>query len=259
MSKHRRARGTGTARLLAVLALGFVAGAATVMLADPTTSERSGASAVQHDHAAPGAAPAQVAAAGAQSQHTHGPESDVAYADLPAKTKAEVDEVIAAFAHKYPTAADATAAGWVKASLSFYGIGAHYTFGVGVPATPTFDLLEPNMLLYDGEGPDAAFAGVSYSTNSATAPEGFTGPYDVWHSHPTACFKGGAVVSLTEDDSDVWLSESDCTARGGSVQPIPGDLMLHVWIGPGYRDAPIFAHDNPKLYDGFKPQRDVSA
>jgi len=83
-------------------------------------------------------------------QHTDGHESDIAYNKLPRKTKAEVDQVIAAYAHKYPTAADATKDGWVKASLSFYGIGAHYTHGIGIPATPSFDLLNPNMLLYDG-------------------------------------------------------------------------------------------------------------
>jgi hypothetical protein len=257
MNRKRHAQRAGVARWVSVLALGFVAGAATVMLADPIKSESSSAAAPQHDHAVPVAASGQTNATGAQSQHTHGSESEISYANLPATTKDGVDQVIAAWAHRYPTAADATANGWVKASLSFYGIGAHYTHGVGVPATPTFDLLNPNMLLYDGEGPDAKFAGVSYSTNSATAPEGFKGSYDVWHSHPTACFKGGSVVSLTEDNSKVWLSESDCLARGGRVQAIPGDLMLHVWIGTGYREAPIFAHDNPELYDGFQPQRDA--
>ena len=55
-----------------------------------------------------------------------------------------------------------------------------------------------------------------------------------------------------------WLSASECVARGGRVMPIPGDLMIHVWIGPGYfKAAPIFAHDKPKLFDGFLPQRDA--
>ena len=198
---------------------------------------------------------------GEQMDHgmrTESDESNITYKKLPRKTKAEVDQLIAAYADKYPTAADATKDGWFKASLSFYGIGAHYTYGIGIPATPTFDLLHPNMLLYDGDDPEAKFAGVSYSVSSATKPKGFTGPYDVWHSHPTVCSKGGTIVSLTDDNSDVWLSESECTARGGRVQPIPGDLMIHVWIGPGYLNtAPIFAHDHPKLYDGFLPQRDA--
>jgi hypothetical protein len=163
-----------------------------------------------------------------------------------------------AWAHKYPTAADATKAGWVKSTPSFYGIGSHYTHGIGFPATPTFDLMHPNMLLYDGEGPDAKFAGVSYAISSSKgAPIGFMGPYDVWHSHKSVCIKVG-VVSLIDDNSRVWLSAKECTARGGHVLPIPGDLMIHVWIGPGYfKKAPIFAHDNPKLFDGFLPKRDV--
>ena len=193
-----------------------------------------------------------------QGMHMDGPESTMTYDKLPRTTKAEVDQLIAAYAHKYPTGADAAKDGWVRATPSLYGIGAHYTHGIGFPATPTFDLLHPNMLLYDGDGPDAKFAGVSYSVNSGTKPKGFTGPYDVWHSHGSVCIKGMTVVSLTEDNSKVWLSADDCVARGGRVTPIPGDLMIHVWIGPGYfKKAPIFAHDNPKLYDGFLPQRDA--
>jgi hypothetical protein len=67
------------------------------------------------------------------------------------------------------------------------------------------------------------------------------------------------VVSLAEEDSPVWLSESDCTARGGTVMPLANVKMIHLWIGPGYTDAPIFAHDNPELYDGFNPQIEVQA
>jgi hypothetical protein len=222
-------------------------------------SDASGSGEAGHAHDN-GSVAASEATTGADDhgQHTDGPESDITYNDLPPQTKAEVDQLIAAYALKYPTAADATKAGWFKASLSFYGLGAHYTHGIGIPATPTFDLPNPNMLLYDGEGPDAKFAGLSYSVSSATNPEGFTGPHDVWHSHATVCSKGGNIVSLTEDNSDVWLSESECTDRGGRVQPIPGDLMIHVWIGPGYLNtAPIFAHDHPELYDGFLPQRDA--
>ena len=193
-----------------------------------------------------------------EGMHMDGPESTMVYDKLPAKTKADDEQLRAAYAKKYPTGADATKDGWFKSTPSLYGIGAHYLHGIGFPATPTFDLLHPNMLLFDGEGPDAKFAGVSYSVNSGTKPEGFTGRYDVWHSHGSVCLKGMKVVSLTEDNSKVWLSASDCTTRGGRVMPIPGDLMIHVWIGPGYfKAAPIFAHDNPKLYDGFLPQRDA--
>ena len=83
------------------------------------------------------------------------------------------------WANKYPTAADATRDGWFKATRNLYGIGAHYINikgGSAFSGTATFNLLSPNILLFDGEGPDAKFAGVSYVV--AEIPEGFTGAYD---------------------------------------------------------------------------------
>jgi hypothetical protein len=41
--------------------------------------------------------------------------------------------------------------------------------------------------------------------------------------------------------------------------PLANDKMMHRWIGPGYTDAPIFAHDNAKLYNGFNPRVQVQA
>lgn len=193
------------------------------------------------------------AGTGSPTDHHH-PESTITYDQLPPATKSEVDQVIAEWAHKYPTGADATKAGWFKATPSLYGIGAHYIHGVtGFSVAQPFDLLHPNILLYDGEGPDAKFAGVSYIV--AGDVEGFTGSYDVWHSHSTVCMKD-AKITLTEENSKLWYSESECTAAGGRVMPLAGDKMMHLWIGPGYTDAPLFAHDNPKLYNGYYPKRD---
>ena len=64
------------------------------------------------------------------------------------------------------------------------------------------------------------------------------------------------MISLTEENSEFWYSEKECTAAGGRLLPLAGDKMIHLWIGPGYTDAPIFAHDNPKLIDGYYPKRD---
>jgi hypothetical protein len=92
----------------------------------------------------------------------------------------------------------------------------------------------------------------------AEEPDGFTGPYDGWHAHGSICLRGGDVISLTEEDSPVWLSETDCIDRGGEILPLSNAEMTHVWIGPGYiDDAPIFAHDHPDLYDGFHPKRET--
>ena len=199
-----------------------------------------------HTHGAPGA-PGED---GADARH-HG-ESDVTLAELPADTRAEVDKVIAEWATKYPTGADAMAAGWFRATPNLYGIGAHYIHSVqGFSVALPFDMMKPTILLYDGEGPDAKFAGVSYVV--AGGAEGFTGPYDFWHEHESVCMSDGK-ITLTEEGSKYWYSESECRAVGGRILPIAGDLMIHLWIGPGYTDAPIFAHDNPEIYDGYYPK-----
>jgi hypothetical protein len=224
--------------------------ATTAVLASPSTANHvhAGGSEAGHSHAISGAE--------ATGGHVH-TDSAVTYDELPPATRAEVDQVITAYARKYPTGADAARDGWFKATKSLYGIGAHYVKGNSLSIASPFDMLHPNILLFDGEGPDAKFAGVSYVVGGER-PEGFTGDYDTWHSHTSVCLQGGTVISLSEDDSPVWLSESDCTVRGGRVLPLGSDLMMHLWIGPGYMDGtPIFAHDNPKLYDGYNPQRDA--
>ncbi|MEX2031792.1 MAG: hypothetical protein WEA81_02885 [Dehalococcoidia bacterium] len=225
-------------RGLAVLAVGFVAGAATVMLADPGTEARrfsSDATTVRHDH----------------------PESDITYAELPKWTKAEVDEVITQWATRYATAADAQRDGWFRATRSLCGIGAHYIKTAAFSGAVTFDPLNPNILLFDGEGPDAKFAGVSWVL-AEIPEEGFTGDFDSWHSHTSVCAHGGTIMSLSEEDFSVWLSERECSAIGGRVIPLDNDQMMHLWIGPEYiDDVAIFAHDHPKLFDGYKPRRDA--
>jgi hypothetical protein len=219
-----------------------VLGATSAVLAAPGTAQHGHGGAGEHGHE-PAAAPAR----------HHGGEHGVTYEELPAATRAEVDQVIDAWAHAYPTAADATRAGWSKITPSLYGIGAHYARDVGgFSVAAPFDLLNPSILLYDGEGPDARFAGVSYIVGADT--EGFTGRYDVWHTHPSLCVEDGR-MSLTEDDSPHWYSESECTAAGATLMPVAADRMIHVWIGPGYDDGPIFAHDSPELYDGYYPKR----
>jgi len=176
------------------------------------------------------------------------------YDQLPPATKAEVDQVRAVWAHKYPIAADAVKAGWFKSTRSLYGIGAHYVKGVtgALSVAKPFDLLHPNALLYDGEGPNAKFAGVSYIV--AGNVEGFTGCYDYFHSHPSICIDNKGNITLTEPHSPFWYSEGECRAHGFEVVKLPGDKMLHVWIGPGYTDVPIFAHDNHWLYNGYNPK-----
>jgi len=145
--------------------------------------------------------------------------------------------------------------GWFQGTRNLDGIGTHYLKENVFDGGNEFEVMEPNILLYDGDGPDALFAGVSYTM--AVEPEGFSGPYDSWHAHGSICIRAGeGVISLTEEDSGVWLDEDECVDRGGDIMPLSSAEMIHVWIGPGYMcEAPIFAHDHPALYDGYHPQR----
>src|SRR5262249_37372933 len=167
----------------------------------------SGAPAHVHTHDA--------SASSSASGHQH-TESSITYDQLPPATKAQVDAVIAAWGHRYRTAADAMNDGWFRATRNLYGIGAHYVRTNILDASSPFDPLKPNILRFDGEGPDAKFAGVSYLV-SGKAPQGFIGPYDSWHTHTSVCVKGGTIVSLNEPGSTVWYSEPECVAAGGLV------------------------------------------
>ena len=251
---------TGLGTIVVVLAV--VAAIGSGMSAPPSAAP----TVVAVDNAAAGAPGGTVAegtaapAAGHARASTgsdghHHAESRVTLAQLPAATRSEVDRVIALWARKYPTAADAAKDRWVKATKSLYGIGSHYLHGgvTGFLGAKGFDLEQPNIMLFDGEGPDAKFAGVSYIVSGAT-PEGFTGPDDVWHRHSAVCFAAGLVISEGENEgSPINLGDAECKRRHGIMFPIANLSMIHLWIGPGYTGAPIFAHDNPKLYDGYQP------
>ena len=185
----------------------------------------------------------------------HERELDVMYADLPADVKAQVD-ITKALVEKYPTAADATKAGWQKATISLNGIGAHYLKGgiSGFLGDYEFDPANPNVLLFDGEGPDAKIAGASFIL-TVPNPQGYPGELDVWHYHYGVCFDTQRLLVIAEVDghegSTISMTAEQCTAEGAQVFPIENLYMIHVWVAPDYiDDAPVFAHDHPKLYDG---------
>lgn len=188
--------------------------------------------------------------------HAHG-ETDVMYADLPAALAAQVD-IVKAYVERYPTAADAARDGWIKATLSLNGIGAHYLKGgpTGFLGDYEFDPAAPNVLLFDGEGPDAKIAGASFILSDPD-PEGFVTDLDVWHAHVGVCFDVAQGVVIGEidghDDSTISFTTQDCLDRGALAFPIADLKMIHLWVGPDYiDDGPVFAHDHPKLYDGVK-------
>jgi hypothetical protein len=181
----------------------------------------------------------------------HHGEYRVQYTDLPAETQAELD-IAREIIERYPTAADAERAGWRRATTNLRGIAAHFLKqGVaGFASTDGgFDVREPEILLYDGEGPDAPIVGLSYLV-SGPDPEGFTGKWDTWHRHDAVCFAGGYVIGEVDghEGSKIDMTESACRKAGGTTFPIKNLTMLHVWMKPGFESAHgVFSHDHPEL------------
>ncbi len=144
---------------------------------------------------------------------------------------------------KYPTAADALAGGWSRVTGYVPGIAAHYMKFSTVDGT--FDIAAPEMLLYDGGGPEARIVGLSYymiHPGTAEPTQGFTGANDHFHRHIGLCVGPGGVIG------DSKTTAEDCKARGGAKQGGESGWMNHVWVVPGC-ESPwgIFSGGNPIL------------
>lgn len=142
---------------------------------------------------------------------------------------------------RYPTVADAEAAGYRMATPYVPLVGAHYVrFDV---FTGDFDLEHPAILLFDGTGPEARTVGVSYYVSGPEPPEGFAGPNDHWHRHRALCVNEDGVVVGGD-----LLSEARCRGLGGRRLDGTDGWMLHAWVVPGW-DSPqgVFSTENDDL------------
>lgn len=148
---------------------------------------------------------------------------------------------------RYPTVADALAAGYTLGDRYFAGLGVHYQNWDLLGAPGAFDPGRPVQLLYDGTDDDATLVGLSYvvALPGDVPPEGFTGDNDQWHRHRSYCLDlddGGVNLS-----SDV-LSPQECAAVGGTFVPNTDGWMLHVWVAPGCEsDWGMFSGANTRL------------
>lgn len=161
-------------------------------------------------------------------------------------------------AARYPTAADAEAAGYSYAAPFLPGIGAHYMNGAHVGA---FDVDNPAMLLYDGDGPNASIVGLSYYIVSDNYPEqGFAGPNDTYHRHISLCF-GQPPDGRPTVVGPSSFSEEECAQIGGTkvgAGGVGGGYMNHVWVVPGCEsDTGLFSAANPAIkYRGGRSTQD---
>jgi hypothetical protein len=233
-------------------------GAAAVLYADP--GDDAGVSASVLAAASDGTAATDPTATASTAtdlngQHIHGVKAlDVAaeqQADQPldAATRGLLSEqlVIARdTAMRYPTAADAVAAGYHLIAGFGPGSGAHY-MGGGFGGSGTFDPSRPQSLLYDGTSPTSQIVGVMYLGTGANAPEGFAGPNDHWHRHSNVCtkFADGMIDVPFAPDADV--TPAQCASVGGRFSQTTA-WMVHAWVVPSWESpAGVFSHENPNL------------
>ena len=146
-----------------------------------------------------------------------------------------------AVAMKYPTVADATAAGYHLVGGAFGpGSGAHYMAGFSAG----FDPSHPAALIYDGIHPTSVMVGLMYYSPGWSEPQGFAGPNDHWHRHSGVCLGNGADVLFPPDSS---VTEEQCAEAHGSFMAVTG-WMVHAWVVPGWESPRgVFSHENPDL------------
>jgi hypothetical protein len=143
---------------------------------------------------------------------------------------------------RYPTAADAQAAGWRRITPYVPCIAAHYIKS-GALANP-FDPNEPEILLFDGNDPTSKIVGLSYLVfaGKETPPDGFVGENDPWHVHRTLCLGGGGVLG------DESTTPEECEERGGRVAPLENLWMMHMWNVAGWESRwGLFSSEHPDL------------
>jgi hypothetical protein len=127
------------------------------------------------------------------------------------------------------------------------GIAAHYmNFSL---VDGTFNVEEPEMLLYDGTETSANIVGLSYymiHDSDYEPTQGFTGPNDHFHRHVGLCVNGTGVIG------DSATTEQECADRGGVKQGGTGGWMSHLWIVPGC-ESPwgLFSGASPTLESGL--------
>jgi hypothetical protein len=178
--------------------------------------------------------------------HSHrGPTEQIAIDQATATQLADQQAHARAAAARFPTVADAEAAGYHASTVFVPCIGAHYT---NVGLVGPFNVDTPSELLYDGIKPDSKIIGLSYLIfHPGGEPTGFAGPNDHWHQHNAnggLCFsnKNGQVIGAED------MTPEQCTSIGGNKHELTDIWMLHDWVVPGWECSwGVFAPECPEL------------
>ena len=178
------------------------------------------------------------------------------YVPLDAKDQALLSAQLAVAeqaAMRFPTVADAKAAGMVLAGGMAPGVGAHYqvlnaSSLAGINADGSVNPAEPASWIYASTANDAPVVGVMYESLTASPPSGFIGPNDHWHQHSNLCigFKNGMITVPFAPDSSVTPQE--CADVHGQFMK-KTVWMVHAWVVPGWESPQgVFSHANLHVY-----------
>ena len=108
----------------------------------------------------------------------------------------------------------------------------------------TFDPAAPEMLLYNGNSPSSKLVGVSYAMfgDQPGPNDGFVGPNDEWHEHPSLCVLGAFVVGPDHTPDELCESIGGFKLRGNSL------WMSHLWQVPGWESQwGLFSGENSSI------------
>jgi hypothetical protein len=178
------------------------------------------------------------------------------YAALDTQTQTLLSQQLAQSeqaAMRFPTVADAKAAGMVLAGGMAPGVGAHYQMLsaaslLGVNPDGSVNASEPASWIYSGTADNDPVVGVMYESLTAARPSGFAGPNDHWHQHSNLCivFKPGFISVPFDPDSSVTPSE--CSDVHGQFLK-KTVWMVHAWVVPGWESPQgVFSHANYHVY-----------
>ena len=215
-------------------------------------AEQAGA----HDHgdmAGSGATADDAGFAALSNGHQHEHGNDEPLTSEERVTLANELAATADLVEKYPTLADAEAAGWRRAGPFSPGLGTHYQGPEYVMNSDgdmdAADLAAP-MLIFDGLEQDSPLAGFMYLAYGTSAePTGFAGPNDHWHYHERVCIVAGENGTIdTPFGADLeGVTDEMCTEAGGTFIENTG-YMVHVWNVPGYESPDgMFTELNPRI------------
>jgi hypothetical protein len=177
--------------------------------------------------------------------HGHGSGTEPAYVAVDRRTRDRVaDELTQAreVAATYATVEEAENAGYRAVTTYLPLIGAHYMKFTTVDGT--FDIAQPEMLLYDGTRKSSRVVGLSYYVREDDEPEGFAGPNDHWHRHIGLCVDADNPFVIGDEQT----TEEECRRRGGVKAEGADGWMVHAWVVPGWESpAGVFSAENAQL------------